>query len=81
MTKVVNSSLFGPTNLNMKCLFNSVVGIGTRYWARRSGNRIPVGGEIFHTRLERFWHPRSLLYNGHLVFAGCRAARVYRYVH
>ena len=46
MTKVVNSSLFGPTNQNIKCLFNSVVGIATRYWAGHSGNRIPVGARF-----------------------------------
>jgi len=29
----------------------------------RSGDRIPVGGEIFRTHPERPWGPTSLLYN------------------
>ena len=35
---------------------------------RCSGERIPVGGEIFRTRPDRPWGPLSLLYNGYLVF-------------
>ena len=34
----------------------------------RSGDRIPVGGEIFRTRPDRPWGPPSLLYNGYRVF-------------
>ena len=30
----------------IKCLFNSVVGTATRYWAGRSGNRISVGARF-----------------------------------
>ena len=33
----------------------------------RSGDRIPVGGEIFHTRPDRPWGPPSALYNGYWV--------------
>ena len=39
-------------------------------WLRagRSGDRIPVGGEIFRTCPDRPWGPSSLLYNGYRVF-------------
>ena len=41
-------------------------------WLRagRSGDRIPVGGEIFSTRPDRPWVPPSILYNGYRVFTG-----------
>ena len=49
-------------------------GYFSRYsdWLRagRSGDRIPVGGEIFRTCLDRPWGPPSLLYNGYRVFPG-----------
>jgi putative component of toxin-antitoxin plasmid stabilization module len=35
-----------------------------RLTAGRSGDRIPVGGEIFRTRPDRPRGPSSLLYNG-----------------
>ena len=41
-----------------------------RLRAGRSGDRIPVGGEIFRTCLDRPWGPSSLLYNGYRVFPG-----------
>jgi hypothetical protein len=43
-----------------------------RDWLRvgRSGDRIPVGGEIFRTCSDRPWGPPSLLYNGYRVFSG-----------
>jgi hypothetical protein len=44
----------------------SVQRIGTGW---RSGNRIPVGGEIFHTRPDKHWGPPSLLYNGSRFWA------------
>jgi hypothetical protein len=37
--------------------------------ARRSGNRIPVGGEIFRTCPDRPWGPPSFLYNGYRGFS------------
>ena len=37
-------------------------------WAGRTGDRIPVGGEIFRTCPDRPWVPPSLLYNGYRVF-------------
>jgi hypothetical protein len=39
-------------------------------WAGRSGDRIPVGGEIFRTCPDRTWNPPSLLYNGYRDFPG-----------
>jgi len=41
-------------------------------WLRagRSGDRIPVGGEIFRTCPDRPWGSPSLLYNGYRVFPG-----------
>jgi hypothetical protein len=37
-------------------------------------NQNPGGGEIFRTRPDRPWDPPSLLYNGHRVFPGGKAA-------
>ena len=42
--------------------------------AGRSGDRIPVGGEIFRTRPDRPCGPPSFLYNGYRVFTGGKAA-------
>ena len=41
-------------------------------WLRpgRSGDRIPVGGEILRTCPVRSWGPPSFLYNGYRVFPG-----------
>jgi hypothetical protein len=41
-------------------------------WTVRGSN--PGGGEIFRTRPDRPWDPPSLLYNGHRVFPGGKAA-------
>ena len=38
--------------------------------AGRSGDQIPVGGEIFRTCPDRPWGPPRLLYNGYRVFPG-----------
>ena len=46
--------------------------------ARRPGDQIPVGGEIFRIRPEWLWDPPSLLYNGHRVFPGGKAAEAWR---
>ena len=35
-----------------------------------SGDRIPVGGEIFRTRPDQPWGPPSLVYNGYRVIPG-----------
>jgi hypothetical protein len=45
------------------------------YWAGRSGDRIPVGGEIFRTSPDRPWGPPSLLYNGYRVFLRVESGR------
>jgi hypothetical protein len=42
-----------------------------------SGDRIPVGSEIFRTRPDRSWDTPSLLYNGYRVFPGGKAAGVW----
>ena len=55
------------------------VGIAPELWARRSGDRIPVGGEIFRTRQDRSWSTPSLLYNGNRIFPGGKAARAWRW--
>jgi hypothetical protein len=44
---------------------DSSVCIATR--CERSGDRIPVGGEIFHTHPNGPWGPPSLLYSGYRV--------------
>jgi len=41
----------------------------------RSGDRIPVGGEIFRTRPDLAWGPPSLLYNGYRVISGGQSGR------
>jgi len=48
-----------------------------RDWLRagRSGDRIPVGGEILHACPDRPWGPPSLLYNGYRVFPGVKSGR------
>jgi len=48
----------------------SSVGIAPGYGLEQSGDRIPVGGEIFRTCPDRPWGPISLLYNGYRVFPG-----------
>ena len=44
----------------------------------RSGDQIPVGGEIFRTRPHRPWGPPVLLYNRYRVFAEGKAAGEWR---
>ena len=53
----------------------SPVGIATDYGLGWSGDRIPVGGEIFRTCSDRYWGPPSLLYNGYRVFPGVKSGR------
>jgi hypothetical protein len=42
--------------------------------AGRSGNRIPVGGEIFRACPDQPWSPPSLLHNGYRVTPGGKVA-------
>ena len=42
--------------------------------AGRSGDRIPVGGEIFRTHPDRPRGSPGLLYNGYRVIPGAKAA-------
>jgi hypothetical protein len=62
----------------MDCPLLSMGREPSRYsdWLRagRSGDRIPVEGEIFRTRPDRPWGPPSLLYNGYRFFPGGKAA-------
>ena len=64
--------VLSTTTFNMQGGPGSSVGIATELRAGRSGDRIPVGGEIFRTCPDRPWGPTSLLYNGYLVFPGGR---------
>jgi hypothetical protein len=64
------------SNRNLICALSErgpgiVDGIATD-WLRagRSGDRIPMGGEIFRTCPDRPWGPPILLYNGYRVFPG-----------
>ena len=50
---------------------DSSVGIATSYG-------LDGGGEIFRTRPDRPWGLPSLLYNGHRVFPGAKAAGMWR---
>ena len=64
------------------CQFKLIRDLGIRQLSRysnslrvgRSGDRIPVGGEIFRSRPDRPWGQPSLLYNGYRVFTGGKAA-------
>jgi len=48
-----------------------IIGPGSD-WLRagRSGDRIPVEGEIYRTCPDRPWGPPRILYNGYRVFPG-----------
>jgi hypothetical protein len=46
--------------------------------AGQSGDRIPVGGEIFRTRPDRPWGRPNVLYNRYRVFPGGKAAEAWR---
>jgi hypothetical protein len=50
-------------------------------WLRTgpSGDRIPVGSEIFRTRPDRPWGPPSFLYNGYRVFPRGKTAVAWRW--
>ena len=48
--------------------------------AARSGNWIPVRGEIFRTRPDRPWGPLSLLHIGYRVFSEGKAAGAWRWL-
>ena len=58
---------------------DSSVGTPTRYGAGRSGDRIPVGGEIFRACPDRPWGPPSFLYIRYRVFPGGKAAGAWRW--
>jgi hypothetical protein len=74
------SAVFGDTlnylseNLSLLTVHKfgpeSSVGIATDYGARRSGDRIPVGDEIFRACPDWPWSPPSFLYNDYRVFPG-----------
>jgi hypothetical protein len=57
---------------------DSAVGLATRYGLDGPGIESRWGGEIFRTRPDRPWVPRSLLYNGSRVFPGGKAAGSWR---
>ena len=68
---VLNVMLF--RTLDMLCTYSNSLLAG------RSGDRIPVVGEIFRTRPDRPWGPPSLLYSGYRVFSGGKAAGAWRW--
>jgi hypothetical protein len=82
-----DNNLVGTRSV-LRCLFflSTYLPVGPRYLSRysdslragMSGDRIPVGVEIFHTRPDRPWGPTSLLYNGYRVFPGGKAAGAWR---
>ena len=55
---------------NWNCGPGSSVGLATGNGPERSGDRIPVGDEIFRTCPNQPWDPPSLLYNGSGSFPG-----------
>jgi hypothetical protein len=55
--------------LTSYCWPGSSVSIATELRAGWSGDRIPVGGEIFRTCPDWPWGPPSLLYSGYRVFS------------
>ena len=66
---------YSPSHLIVYIIINSMWASQLSWyndWLRsgRSGDRIPVGGEIFRTCPDRLWGPLSLLYNGYWVFPG-----------
>jgi hypothetical protein len=74
-------TLDGPCVSAVKCYTvgrRSSVGVATRYGAGRSGDRIPVGGEIFRIRPDRLRGPPNLLYNGYRVLPEGKAAGAWR---
>jgi hypothetical protein len=56
---------------------DSSVGLATGWTVRGSNTG---GGEIFRTRPDRPWGPPSLLYNGHRVFPGRKAAFTFTFI-
>ena len=81
-----SSEDYGAADVQVNILHHRVVACGavelSRYSdslrAGRSGDRIPVGGEIFHTCTDRLWGPPNHLYNGYRVFPGGEAAGAWR---
>jgi hypothetical protein len=59
----------------------SSVGRPTELRAGRSGDRNPVGGEIFRTRPARPWGPPNRLHNGYRAFPGGKTAEAWRWPH
>jgi hypothetical protein len=57
---------------------DSSVGIATRYELYGLEIESRSGGEIFRTRPDRLSGPLSLLYNGHRVIPGGKAAGAWR---
>jgi hypothetical protein len=71
-------SAYTNSNRYYNELYCAVVGQDSsvyRTWlqARRSGDRIPVGGKIFRTCLDQPCSPPSLLHNGYQVFLGVKS--------
>ena len=75
----MGQALFSLTHVHCQILLDLHYGrYSDSLRAGRSGDQIPVGGEIFRTRPDQPWDLPSLLYNGYRVFPGGKAAVAWR---
>ena len=75
----IMTGITGTLHKNLCTFIITEAGIAQSLQAGRSGDRIPVAGEIFRTRPDRLWGPPSLAYNRYRVFPGGKAAGAWRW--